>query len=457
MKISRYWGILTTAILILAYFADAKVNHGVHLWVFTIVNLLLLHIARLGQVSWFHVFMTFFFFLGCWLKVITHHILDYPYVEPSGNFKGSLVEWQNYYFAAGVIGVALIVSKLFTLLVEARQKKQVVHYVSAVAVENYEWILFVLLAVIFYLVNNIFAFFVTGVNAKITLPFSLNAPPAFMALIGFSVVASVYLARDFAASQYVGLRGVLAILLISAIASLSMASRAAMVMQVVPMLIAAAYTQKTSSSRAVSLKPFILFGVVLLSVLVCVSIYRINVFLKNSAVEDDIFVSYALQSSMLVIDRWIGAEAIMVAISEPASSVELLVKLLRENPSSGVNAIYQILSGGKYKFIEGFTFLTLPGYFGVLGLSGSPLIIFSGVLLLAIAGMSYEKFIQKILFGQAICVALISAAVANSITQMSFPWLLVPFIIQMTVLVIFLHFTNRKNFTQGELMVKSFV
>lgn len=448
---------LTTTILLLAYFADAKANHGMYLWAFTILNLLMLHVIRVGQFSWFHTFMTGFFVLGCWLKVIIHHILDYPYVEPVGNFSGSIGEWRHYYFTAGLIGAALIVAKLTALLSEAVQKKQMVSHVSAVLVKNHEWISLVSLTAIFYLLNNIFAFFVTGVNTKITLPFSLNAPLAFMALIGFPVVASVYLARDVAASQYVGMRGVFAIVFISAVASVSMASRAAIVMQVVPMLIAATYAQKAIGSRAVSFRPFILFGTVLLGVLVFVSVYRINVFFKGSMVEEDIFMSYALQSSMLVIDRWIGAEAIMVAISEPSHSVGLLMELLRESPSRGVNAIYQVLSGGKYKFIEGFTFLTLPGYFGVLSLSGSSLIIFLGALFLVLAGICYEMFIKKILFGQVVCVAVISAAVANSITQMSFPWLLVPFVIQMTALVVILNLINRKKFIQSKQALESLV
>ena len=453
MKISGYWAALTTAALVLTYLANAKVNHGLYLWIFTMITLSLLYVSRIGWFSWFHAFMSAFFILGCWFKIIAHHILNYPYIEPTGNFSGSIFEWESYYFTAGLIGGALIIAKLIALLIAAMQKKQVIHEINAVAVKTHEWISIVLLAAVFYIINNKFAFFVTGVNTRITLPFSLNAPLAFMALIGFAVVSSVYLARDVVARQYVDMRGVFAILLVSTIASVSMASRAAVVMHVVPMLIAATYVQATIRSRAISLKPFILFGTVLLSVLVSVSVYRINVFFEGRVVEEDIFMSYALQSSMLAVDRWIGAEAIMVAISEPSRSVELLEELFRENPASGVNAIYQVVSGGKYKFLDGFTFLTLPGYFGVLGLSGSSLVIFSGVLLLALAGMTYEVFIYKILFGQVICVALISAAVANSITQMSFPWLLVPFIIQMTALVIILRFLNRGNFGQRKKML----
>lgn len=446
MRKSLFWVGLTLAILAITLFADLEVGHGTYLWLFTILNLLILYAARIGRVSWFYVFMAVFFFLGCWLKVAVHHILDYPYIEPAGNFGGTEEEWRNYYITASLIGLALITARLILGLLEVQAIKRQRWQMTAGRVTNSEWGLLIFLAAIFYALNNIFAFFVTGVDARLVLPFGLNAPLAFMALIGFAVIVSYYLARDVDARGQLGSKGVIAVLLVSAMASVSMASRAAIVMQSVPMLIAATYVQATMGSRAVSLRPFFLFGAFLLGVLVLVSVYRINVFSESTAEDTDLLISYAKQSAMLVIDRWIGAEAIMVAVSEPTRSMGLMMKLFQEDAASGTSAIYQVLSGSQYEFLEGLTFLTLPGYFGILGLSGSGFVIFTGTLLLTLAGIFYECVLRRALFGQAICVAIISAAIANAVTQMSFPRLFIPFIFQMTALVLILHYLSRKRF-----------
>ena len=446
MRVTAYWVSLMLAALTLTYFADAKVSHGAYLWGFTILNLLLLRIIQIGRISWFFAFMAVFFFLGCWLKVVVHHIFDYSYVEPFGNFGGTEDEWHSYYLTAGLIGLALIAARSFIWIFEVGQKTLPIRQKQAIPVKTYEWISILTLAIIFYIINTQFAFFVTGVNAKLTLPFSLNAPLAFMALIGFAVVASTYLARDVAAAQELSAKSVVAVLLISAVASVSMASRAAIVMQAVPMLIAATYVQATIGSRTISIRPYLMFGAFLSGVLILVSIYRINVFSESSAEDTELLGSYALQTSMLFVDRWIGAEAIMVAIAEPSSSMNLAVNLFQEDPSIGSSSIYQVLSGGQYKFLDEFTFLTLPGYFGVLSLSGSSFAIFFGTLLLTLSGMLYEFFVRKILFEQVICVAVVSAALANSLTQLSFPRLFIPFLFQMTALILMLRILNRKNF-----------
>lgn len=446
MRTSLFWVSLTLAVLIITFLADLEVGHGAYLWFFTILNLLMLRAVQIGRVSWFYAFMAVFFFLGCWLKVVVHHILDYPYVEPTGNFGGTKEEWRSYYVTAAIFGLALIGAKLTFWLLEARAIKRQPWQMNAGPVKTSEWFFLICLAAIFYAINNTFAFFVTGVNAKLALPFGLNAPLAFMALIGFAVVTSSYLARDVVARKQLDSKGVAAILLISAIASVSMASRAAIVMQSVPMLIAATYVQATMGARTISLRPFLLFGAFLLGVLILVSVYRINVFSEGSVEDTDLLISYATQSAMLVIDRWIGAEAIMVAASEPTRSMGLMIKLFQEDAASGTSAIYQVLSGSQYEFLEGLTFLTLPGYFGIFGLSGSGFAIFTGTLLLTLAGIFYECFVRRAMFGQAICVAVISAAIANAVTQMSFPRLFIPFIFQMTALVIIFYYLSRKRF-----------
>lgn len=62
--------------------------------------------------------------------------------------------------------------------------------------------------------------------------------------------------------------------------------------------------------------------------------------------------------------------------------------------------------------------------------------------------MVYERFTRWAMSGQSISVALISAAIANALTQMGFPQLIVPFVFQMTALMLLLRYFFRRNFAQ---------
>jgi hypothetical protein len=421
-----------------AYFAEAEVGHGLPYWIFTALCLALLLSIRIGRLSWFYTFMVIFFVLGCWLKLSIHHMFDYPYVEPTGNFGGLDGEWNAFYSMATVLGLGLLGARVVTT-VFIRSSTQELPAVKSEPVPPLAWVTIVLVAGAFYTLNNQAGFFITGVESRIALPFGLNAPFAFMALIGYAVVVSAYLARDVDARKVLQSTAVLAILTVALIASVSMASRAAIVMQAMPMLIAATYVQSSINKRSFSLGPYILFSVFLFAALLVVSIYRINVFSGSSTNNSELVEFYALESVLLVFDRWIGMEAIMVAVSEPTRSLDLTLQLLFENPAMGTDSIYQLLSGSRYEFLQGLVFLTLPGYFGIIALSGSLALSFIAVFVLTAFGVAYERVVSNLLFGRTICVAVIAAALSNALAQLSFPRLLVPFVFQMTALVLVLH------------------
>lgn len=178
----------------------------------------------------------------------------------------------------------------------------------------------------------------------------------------------------------------------------------------------------------------------LLIVLVAVSVYRIGLFTQGDVGDGSSVGSYIIESAFLFIDRRIGAEAIMVASSEPSASFPLSLSLLSEDPGVGVDAIYQVLSESKYTFLDELTFLTLPGYSGVMGLSGSLLFIFSAILVMVLVGIWLERIFGYLFKNQDIPLALVCAAMANLLTQMSFPRLIFPFIVQLFFLVMVLRY-----------------
>lgn len=446
MKGKLFWLGLLPAMALLAGVADSTVDHGLLLWALTAVAMGLLVLMKCTTVSWFYSFMAVFYVLGCWFKVMTHHITDIPYVEPNGNFSGAPAEWVEYYQFALGLGIALLLGRLLSLAFwDKRPPHERQVRFTAGPVRAGQWGALIGVAAVFYLINNLAAFFVTGVNARVTLPFALNAPLAFMALIGFAMVLATYVSRDVAERGRLTAGTAMAVLTVTSIASISMASRAAIAMQSIPILMGAYYLQSRWGRYRFSKLPVLMFGLFLVVVLGVVSIYRVQVFSGIGSVDREMLSFFLVESSLLAVDRWVGAEAIMVAVAEPGRSTEMFWRLMNEDPAIGVDSIYQQLSGGKYEFLQGLTFLTLPGYFGVISLTGQMVLIFGLTLLMVLLGLAYEMLIRRLLHRQMVPVALICAAVANALTQLSFPRLLIPFLLQMTVLAVILGWFMRRR------------
>ena len=303
----------------------------------------------------------------------------------------------------------------------------------------------IIFAIVFYGINSFFAFYTIGINPRLMLPLGLNAPIAFMAYIGFPLILSIIFYKDVVGNNKIKISSLIVLLIVIGVASVSMGSRASMVMLALPIVIASSYVVSKRNTLGYSKTPFIYVGIFLVLILALVSAFRIIVFSEGSLSDNSLLISYAIESFFLVVDRWIGAEAIMVAVSEPNASVGLFVDILLDNPKAGVNTLYQELSGGKYEYFEKFIFLTLPGFFGIISFSGSLLLAFMATFAVSFAGVAYEHFIKFCLCKQQIGTALAAAALANSIAQMNFAVLLFSFVFQLTVFLLFVRFFILKD------------
>ena len=371
-----------------------------------------------------------------------------PYIEPIGNFQGTPQEWHDYYLLAISIGCAIIFSRVVASIYWQDHLRISKKYEYTVGISKPRWFLITISIIFYYWINSVFGFFVTGVNSTVSLPLGLNAPFAFMSLIGVAIALSFYVNQDVKAKGKLESWLIATIFLITAIASISMASRAAIIMQSLPIVISAFYIVR-EKQRIPVFKLLFLFTLFLISVLSIVSYYRSLVFSGEGNFNPDLFWLYQLESFFLITDRWVGAEALMVSVAEKKASIGLFFDLLAENPSAGVNSIYQQLSGGFYEFNDKMVFLTLPGYFGIVGLSGDTIFIFLITFLMCSFGLMFEKVLNFILFYQVVPVALLCAALANSLTQISFPLLVLPFIAQMTILTLILGLIIRKQVSKG--------
>lgn len=402
--------------------------------------------ALMRPFSWFFLSLTLFFFLGVWLKVSLHSIFNYTYVEPIGNFNSSNEQWDEFYYVAIGISLALVVSKiaigsLMPLISKTDSGGKLSSYPSMstglpAPVTFREWAVIVGAGILLYWTNSVYSLFVIGVNAGLELPLSLNAPFSFMVLIGYVIVLSVYIERDCVERRCLSTSAVIVVIITVLLSSISMASRAVVLIHVVPIIVGILSLSKKGliDNSATAKRIIIVMGLVVV-IPIAVTLCRAQLYPDYYAGETEYGERMLRENLLLPLDRWIGAESIMVAVGEMSKSPEVFVSLLSENPREGVNSIYQVASGRPYAYLDSHTFLTLPGYYGIVALSGSMFVVCISVFMIGILGMLLEELYRFFLSGMTIPLAVAALSLANAFAQMSFPWLLIPFVLQMTALL----------------------
>ena len=382
--------------------------------------------------SSFLVVMCILFFLGNWLKITVHKIFNYPYIEPNGNFIGDSTQWADYYISSIVITSSLIFFNVFVTFIP-KVKNTYLDNISANKISaDKVGIIFLL---IIYLLNWKFGFYRIGVSREMYLPFGLDAPVSFLVFIGAPIYLSIIATSLIIKKKRLTKSILFLVAIMSLIASTTIYSRASALLIMLPILFGLNKTAKSIGLNKSSLELVLLAtgGTLIISIFV-VSIIRSYVYSGDLSSERLGF--YLLESFGLVFDRWIGAEAIMTAVTSQPST-NLFFFMLQENPSVGVDGIYQKLSDSHYVYTEGMTFLTLPGAFGLLTFSGNFALIFVGVFIICVIGLIVEQFVKKNFKRQHALELLISTNLAYHFSQMIFAYLFIPFIVQLILLLIF--------------------
>jgi hypothetical protein len=122
----------------------------------------------------------------------------------------------------------------------------------------------------------------------------------------------------------------------------------------------------------------------------------------------------------LVIMRWIGLEGVMTMTAARGEGLSLFSDIIKERPEAGNDAIYQRLSNSRYRRMQHFVFLTLPGPVAVLMSSGSMAITVLGMMTLIFAGYAIETF--AILWTKnPVASGVSGCALAYLVANMNFP------------------------------------
>ena len=429
-------------------------------------------------------FLAGFLFLGFWAKFTIHLIFPYPLLEPIGAFDASASQWDLALSAATAAALGAVFFRIVYLLIARRR----LHYLRQETAANSvppDWYLrhpgkvwggTITLALILYAANYFFAFFKTGVNPLLVLPFGMNAILAWGSFCGAALAFALLTGWELARRPEHFSPLVWSVCLFGIVASVSLASRAISIF-----LFAAYATALAMHFPLVGKKllaswrwrlPLIMVVSLILG-LILVSSFRLNHFLvpdisvasSESGLQGKILPQTAplpsvprgaspiatvetpttsprwivmSQSTMfkqvmqLSVDRWIGLEGMLTVTGSPERGSVLLAAGLRESPLKGGDSIYQRMSSSTYIFQPGYTFLTLPGAPAILFYSGSLILVLGGMFFFAGILTFTENFGMR-MTGSRFVGSVLGIFMANAVCQMNFPYLWMIFMIETVI------------------------
>nr|WP_305909923.1 hypothetical protein [Methylomarinum sp. Ch1-1]MDP4522862.1 hypothetical protein [Methylomarinum sp. Ch1-1] len=254
-------------------------------------------------------------------KPIIHYVFSYDWIEPTGGFDFSLTDWSRYWLYSSMIIAGLLLGRLFGIPFKGNKDNK---FIITRLMPIHVWVVLVFFLSIPYVLNFKFNFFVTGVPSKIDLPFYLNAHIAYLIKFGIPLILVALFSYDVLSRRMVRTNLLILIFFFSLLASVSTASRIFVVLVWLPILVSIFYLHKSHFLKInLNIFYFSFFGLVLS--LIFVSLYRIELYSINASTISGVYIGYFRESLSLFINRWIGAEALMVSIGESLASIDIFL------------------------------------------------------------------------------------------------------------------------------------
>lgn len=400
---------------------------------FQLVFLLMFMLAWTRPFVDSYFFLALFLFMGFCLKFNVHLFVEYPFVEPVGNFDGTPGSWDRALAGAAVAALGIVVFRVLQL--SRYYFSPPVRLATAKSVPSWYlefpgtiWTILILFSITLYVANYFFAFYQTGVNSSLALPFGLGAVLAWLCYGGVIIVLYLILDWEFGRRSDRTWPIIGSVCLFGILVSVSLLSRATMILLFLSFSVVLVFHKKHLLFQLWSTWGWkiSIFPVVSLFVsLVLVSWLRMNTYdygLSRAEATGMTPTLMFIEVMRLGVDRWIGLEGMLVFSASDAHGLSVLKSLLGESPRAGINSIYQGLSNSPYKFMDDFTYLTLPGAPALLFSSGSLTVVFGGMFLLTAILNFFERFTLWASQSRFV-TAWVGVLMANAVCQMNFPYL----------------------------------
>jgi hypothetical protein len=389
------------------------------------------------------------FILGNWMKLTLHKIFEYLYIEPIGFFNGSIFEWQNYHLYSTSITLVLAISTIFW---RSELSKKSISNVETKYVP-FLYRAAILSTISLYSINWIFGIYRIGLGSRLELPLGLTAPISFLIFIGTPLIIALAADAHLERSKKISVRFVISISIAFVIGSISTYSRAIFITQLLPILLGMIVKARRigkNDNNLMVIRVALPFLFAMTVALALVSTQRIVAFSDGGVVDTESVDRYYNETIGLVVERWVGAESMMVAASTDGN-IKLFTQIINEEASTGVSNTYHALSNSGYSFIDGMTFLNLPGIFSILALSGSVGLVITGTLAVCIFGIQFELWVLRNFSSSETILYTSCTALSYHFVQMAFPLLMIPFVVLMVSFIYLLKIatkmgtTSRKN------------
>jgi len=371
--------------------------------------------------------------LGLWGKTMVHTIWPLEFLEPVGAFDYSPEKWDAALLAMSIAALGMATARLAHLWLRRRRpvNGSAAHPGWFDAHRRAIWVTTLIAIAAVNLANLEFAFYQIGVNPKLLLPGRLHVAFAWAVNVGFALWVATLVGWEYQS----GRRGSVALGFVEAtVSSISAFSR------ILFLVHAGAYCLALWERRrdfTLSRTLVVLLGasfMVLMVVSVLAVFWLRAVHYPNNA---DVRHNIKSEVPQLVLQRWVGLEGTLTAVSAPARSIELLRQAVTDRPRSGsVDSVYQRVAGARFKEDTSgrFAFGSNAGPLAILAFSGSLLVVFAGmagiVLVLAVTEDVAERWT-----GNPFLLALSGTALANVLTQSTFAYLTLIFLLQLWLMI----------------------
>jgi hypothetical protein len=394
---------------------------------FTISATSMLFLSLKYYVGYSQIFLGIFLWLGLWLKLSIHLITGEEYVEATGGFKFDSTGYDELLSVATVAYFAVCITWILArILLKSGGVKihpPLFSNNKAHAPHKLKAIYFVaLLILLVNLINWNYGILKIGLNPQQLLPWPSSAIVSWLLGDGFPLIIAMLLVATVLRGRYFNI--VLILVLFEAVlTSITTLSRGSVIWHAAPVFFAIFVNwgvfKKIIPRRVVA--GFLIFGLASFAASFIAANFARDV--QYAARQSHATVDFdgkeaVSQVAGLVLDRWLGAEGLMVAVGHTEKSMELLLHLIVEKNEIGKPQAYQAIADSIYTGVDLDIFQTgtIPGVIGFFYLGGSILVTAFGVFSLCMGVVLIERLIFY-LTQNIFMTAHMGLWLANSVAQ----------------------------------------
>lgn len=425
------WLLLSVWIFLFIVGVSQYTGSWMHYTVFSFVFLAMLISGFYRQVSYGYLFLVVMLWLGFWLKLTVHLLVDYPFGEPVGFFDGTPAAWDKVLLVATVGGGGVMVARLLfsfggypsTMLVQSRMFKAPVWYP---AMRQWVWVALMVSCIALAFFNASLGILQIGLVPATILSWPLNAVFSWLIGYGFTFGIATLIWWDIALGRNIS--SVVYFVLLEAFASsVSLLSRGAYIFHAIPPFLGLYKNRVLLSgwSRKNTVTVVLVFLVLFAISNPVVNQLRGEYYSNAPAWTwggggGGYKIGPEVRSLVrFSVDRWIGAEGVMAVSGYLEKGNDLIMRGLTERAEIGKSTIYQEVCLSHYRFsdLKKFQFASLPGAVGFFYFTGHLWVVALGMIVLVLVVLGSESLVFR-LTSNPLLSALWGGATANAVAQM---------------------------------------